>query len=554
VNDAMALISYDLRTLPPQDRIFQRFVWCPSGQTDDVKVLSFTLNTISRGSVIIRPTPLGRGKLLVARVDLRVYAPRAKDLNEWLRLWEEFQFDPALSLLITKGTLNLVQQSFPEWRGRGLVTRTEEGRRRTRVETVSVADLKDVELIRIPDPSLDVGLLAEVVGMTDSQSPLVSADYFIYRALSTIQDAGVFKEIYGGLYYEFCGIPEKSKKGTDLDNLLEQLGVGNVAQGVTAKVVFEKLRSDQRAAIFRSNVTGNPRQMEFFPTLAVRPDKGQGLATFTHDLKQQSIDIDTHPVANLLDFKADASEGIFETTTGLHRYVLYDGAGKLQREVPPDVANDSTIPPPHHQRLQPAISCISCHEGDGQSDGWKRVTNDVNRLVGKGRADIFGDLSRKNDTISDTLDRLAGLYAGDPERALQRGRDSYASAVLRATGPWKESEKGQTDAVTISAKRTVGNWRRFAYDLVDAQHALTEIGVEVADAADAVKVINELLMPDTRAAVNVPFVGVVVPEDPRTAALKAGIGVTRWDWGFASAFARERVRHNLAQVMQRSKN
>lgn len=567
--DAYMVALLDLRAQSVTDQPFFRYVWIENGDVERAKVQSMILNMVGRGTTILRPEPLGKDKLLVLRIDLRHYAPKVNDLSEWITLWEDLQFDPRFNLLITKGILTALISSSPHWKGKGWIRRKawikkvvspyvfSDGQtydykwqqwQSSKLESFSFADLKtdikDIELIRISAPYIDLSVRSELEHLTNSQAPLVTDSYLTYRLTSTIQDKGVYADIYGGRYYQFAGIRKGAKKGTDEDVLLEQLGVGNVEKGITAKKIFEQLRSDQRVAVFRSSVTGMPRQMEFFRTLTGRLDIASGLISFSHDLKHQNIDIDTHPIMNLLDFKDEAREVIWERQNGLHGYALFNGKGELQDEVPPDIANDHTIPAPHPKRLQGAISCISCHEADG-SDGWKRVTNDVKTLVKK--TDIFGDVGRKNDAISDTLDRLAGLYQGDPERALQRSRDDYALATLKATGPWKES-KAQTDVVKITARKLVKIWRDYWYDMVDAHKALLELGIET-DTKSSLQVLNNLLKPDLRAVVPIPEVGqLLVPEDPRIAALRAGLSISRSDWDLVYSFAADRAKIALTQL------
>lgn len=569
--DAHALALTDLRTLPPGDQPFIRYLWVRDGLDETAQALSLAVNQLSRANTIIRPVPLRAGKVLLQRLDLRHYAPRAPDLAAWLQLWEDFQLDPVFSLLLTRDSLKFVLLRFPDWKGRGYLagtrrqlvdcepyTHPEDGRvyrrrweaQRVRgVQTLLLQELQDVELIRLPSSQLDLAAYGELAQRTASEAPVVSHGYFVYRTLSAIEDQGLYALLYGGRYYQFAGIRKGAKQGTDEDALLEDLGVGSVKDGLTARQLFERLRSDQRAAIFRSGVTGRPRQMEFFRTLAGRVDQGSGLISITHDLRDQDIDVGTHPIANLLAFKDFAREVIFQRPNNLHGYALFNAAGKLQVEVPPDVAKDHTIPAPFTAKLQPAISCISCHEAEG-SDGWKPVANSVQALVGiKTKADIFGDLTQLDKTIPDTIDRLAGLYGGDPEKALQRGREEYSAAVLRATGPFRESAKGQTDVVKLAGGRLVKIWRNYWYDLVSPQHALEELGVRVVEPRDAQAVLGYLLQPVPETAVPVPAAGVIIlPEDFRALALKAGLSINRSDWDLVREFAAYRVTRSLTAL------
>jgi hypothetical protein len=580
-DDAIMLAKLDCESQKPFHRPFFRYIWIDSGEAQDAQAVSLTVNIPGRGVTIQRPLPLGKEKIMVVRIDLRHYAPRPTDLREWIDTWEELQFDPRFNLLITKGTLKFAVDRFPDFKARGFIAgfkevETEETKkvapytgpdgyqyntkkvkvktqqRVNRIEEVSVANLKDVELIRLPSPSLNQKALQDLMQMTGSQAPIVSHKYMIGRMLSQIQDKGVFTQIYGGLYYRFAGIPKKGAKGTDEDALFQKLGIGNVDGGLTAEKLFNDLRTDRRAAKFRSDVTGRPRRIDFFRSLVVGLDSGQSLISVTHDIKAEHIDIDTHPMLNLLNFRDDAREVIYEQSNGLHGYALFNGEGERADEVPPDVARDHTIPAPHNGRLQPAISCIACHEADG-SDGWKKTGNDVTLLMKGRRLDVFGDTSVKDADVADTNARLVGLYRADPERFLSKGRDDYAVNVYRATGTWggwKASAENASAAniVKNAAGSIVSNWRAYFYDLVDARQALRELGIE-ANAADSLKVLNTILVPDLRAVVPVPEIGeTIVPEDPRLAALKAGLSITRYDWDLVYAFALERTRVYLGKL------
>ncbi|MDE2215388.1 MAG: hypothetical protein KGJ61_09800, partial [Candidatus Omnitrophica bacterium] len=469
---------------------------------------------------------------LLMRFDIRQYSPRD---TQWVDTWEKLAFDPRFNVLVTPGTRKFASLTFPgkdfhesyEWKIETVKDIWPGGKdddgvffpKGTPYEWQRKTKIIKGGVIRIPNhPQID-----QLIALTGSQAPIVTDRYFILRALGTVQDTGTAKEIYGGLYYEFTGIRSKSSKGTDEDALFESIGIGNIDAGITAKAIFDKLRSDQRAAMFRSAVTGNPRRIDFFRGLAGRLDTTSGLVVVTHDLKQQDVDIDVHPVANLLDFKDAAREIIFEKPNGLHGYALTDGKGKLQDAAPDDVVRDFTIPAPHSSRLQGATSCIACHEAEG-SDGWKRFTNDVKTLTKRG-LNIFGD--QANPDQSDTVDRLKGLYDGDPERALQKGRDDYAAAVLRATGPWKGSVNN-VDVVKQAATRITKLWRDYKYDLVTPAVALREMGMDAN--------------PETAAMTFARVIPASSPEDVRIASLRLGVPIPRADWDLVYSFALSRKR------------
>lgn len=549
-NDALLLAEADCKALPAHIQPYQLYVWIRSGKIQDARAVSFAVNTISRAAVINRPATLKRGDLLVVRMDLRAYAPRNADMREWLKIREDFQYDPAFSLLITPGTLKATHLLFGDlkgkahflaWEEREVQPYVEDGQTYTRRwfrvrkhKEYNLAELKADEfaLLRLPGPDLDPLAYSSLAEMTHSEAPIISDQYFLFRALSTIKDDGLYAEVYGGRYYDLAGIPNT------LSALFTDLGID--------EKTLERLRGDQRAARFRSDVTAGPRRGDFFRHQGTRPDVGQGLFTLTHDLKRKSIDIDQHPLANLLKLKVDASESIHERANGLHGYGLWDGNGKRQDKAPDDVAKDHTVPPPHHGELQCAISCMSCHEADG-SDGWKAFPNEVRQLLKSGRGlDIFGDLGIKDS--ADATDRIAGLYAADPEPVLIRARNDYAAAVLRATGPWPES-KDQTDVVKLTASQVVSIWRGYWHELVDHRQAAQELGISGVDR----EAFNKLLPPDRRLTVQNENGEDIALEDPRIAALKAGLKISRTDWDLVRGFAAERAAPAMAKMRNKEK-
>src|SRR6202021_2828642 len=104
----------------------------------------------------------------------------------------------------------------------------------------------DTPVIRLLPLHVDKALYTAAASMTGSEAFLTTDRYFLFRALSTIQDdddgkPNVYSTIFGGLYYQLAGIGTNFKKGTDLDNILAGLGIGNVEQGITAEKVFAEI-------------------------------------------------------------------------------------------------------------------------------------------------------------------------------------------------------------------------------------------------------------------------------------------------------------------------
>ena len=549
IDQATKWAKKDLDSLTRLDRLFTRYLWIRNGSQMGRKLGSLTLNYISRSTVIHRPQVVADGYLL--RVDLRLFYPTTKDLQEVLILWEQFQFDPAFSRLLTKAMIeNLSNQGIVV---EGVV---EVGEKRILVKTPpytengSTFESRWVDLIRQTGPHVQD--LAELQKDTNSSVPIVELDYFIYRALSTVKDDGLYKQVWGGLYYDLAGIKTAKevgdKKSTDLDVLFRDLGIGDAEKGLKAEDVIENARADQRVAVFISKVTGKPREIIFLNIMASRFGEQQGFVIITQDLRDKDVDIDFDPIRNFRKFSAKAGkvaarEVIFTTIRGPHGFALYDGQGARQDEAPPDVVNDHQIPAPYTKRLQGAKSCIICHGFDG-SDGLKPVTNDVKSLtrfnLNKPRLDIKGDFGKDNvgKSLQEQYDRFAGQYAGSPDEGLRRGRRDYIKAILRATGPFFEGGD-QTDIAKTTAVGYDGVFRCYWWDGVNAKKALYELGYDIPE-GKAGEVLNGLLPPDPLSKV-----GDFYQEDPTIAALKNGLTVSRTAWSLSYSFAALRVKQTL---------
>lgn len=538
LQDADALVA---RGFPEGDLRYVRYVWAQRGGKVWLKTTSLTLAFVGRGSGIARPVPVADGTL--CRVDLRLWAPRDSDLEDWLRVWEGFAFDPTFAKLVTKDTLDFEAQ----------FRRATEGLRE---------ELSKVDVIRVNPVSIDGRNYQRLQSLLHTEAPVVEEHYLKYRALRQIQenpdakgDDVVYKTVWGGDYYALRGIKRakdvlgKDTKVTDQQFFFDQfLGVGNVKGGLNAEALFDRLRSDMRALKFRSGVTGKTRVVSVIPTLADKEGGGKGSITF--DIKDRDVDIGSRSYARLLKPFFRAQEGIFPPFAVC---VLFNDQGALQDEVPPDVATDRTIPEPYTQRLQPFDSCMRCHCLRGGRDFWQPVVNDAKKLLG-GRLDVFGDLdARRREFEPDTFDRLAGLYGANYDKAARRLQDDYAEAVLKATGPWEDSAD-QADVGKLSAEALAKDIGDYWYETVTPRAACRELGYDVpqdpGDKQDAraLEFLREILPPDPRALAvqGAPQAGrPFVRESPALGALKEGIPVLRSDWDLVKSYAAERVREGF---------
>lgn len=556
--DAVALALADI-SQDAHHAAYYRYVWVPSGDKDEAAAVDVVVNTaISKSPALLRGVRLGGNQLL--RYDLRLLAPQEADLKKLLEQWEKFQDDEPYFLVNGLDA-------------KSVVIITEDAKVHTPKETLGTAkvgerlpylgDMTDKEnawyrvtfqgqpafilqshakkesseaKARVMGPHCGEEAV-QVVVATHSQVPIVRSDYFTRKALSTLD---------GGQYYEFRGIeksPDNAK--ADIEHFLETFA------GVT-EADIAKLRSDQKVAMFRSQVTGKPRAVVMFSGAQSRISVNQGLVMITQDMRDSDVDPLADPMLNLLKFKFPAIELFAEMQNGMLAYALYtgdingdgdydaaDGEGKLVRSAPDDIATDHTVPVPHTGRLQPAISCIRCHNtkrGETEPEGWLDLTNDVQSLL-KSRLDVFGE-QKDGFPNQDTLDRLAGLYSGDLAKPLRRARDDFAEAMLRLTSnPGDEN----ASAVTVAHTEIIKTYHGYWYDLVSPETACRELGFAVDGNPAAITLLKRLLPPLAPDELGIS------PEDARLGALKAGLSINRLQWEAVYADAAARTIHTLLE-------
>jgi hypothetical protein len=476
---------------------------------------------------------------MLLRVDIRNYAARAQDLSDWLNTWEALRFDPAFVLDITPDTLKLALlnpfEMIRAYKAEGKITYTK----------VGAKELEESGVLRVLAPDINPEPYQELQQLLFTTAPIVTTEYFTARSLASIKDEklfnGLYNELYGGLYYDFTGIPGNSKEGTDLDNLLDRLGVGSVKGKVTADQLFQDRKSDRkRVAVFRSNVAAKrPRRIDFLPILASDAFESPRIFTITFDLKRANLDIGVHPIMNLLktlrDF--DASEAIWTQRNGLLGYALYNGKGVRQEKAPDDVVKDHAVAEPFYGELQAPISCMRCHEKRGHK-GWQPVKNDAQELLKFRRGQLplipTGDLNFEDQ--GDALDQIRTLFSGNAEAFLGGARDAYTTYVWRATGSWKTSKKNNNDVVELSSGKLVDIWDRYFYGDVTAVDALWDAGFDIPEVNTAALVLDKLIQ--------VPPGGA---EDIRIAQLRQGGTIGRYEFDLVRRIVSTRVHKTLKE-------
>lgn len=468
--DAVQTALADIKRLAEEDRPYQRYIWLPPwGDTKQfAQVNSFAMNT-----AISRATTIQRPQSVggyLARWDLRQLAPGHKALSTVVTLWERLaETEPYFHAQIRRDGLKA---------------------------TGFAVHAGNVEM-------------PELATLAETAVPIVRADWLLVKSLTSLD---------GGLYYEFAGVAENQK------DFLRSLGAD--------EALAAEVNGDQRAGLFRSNVTGKPRRIDVFRGAGGR--SSSGLVMVTRETVDGEIDAPEHPIRNLLKFQFKASEIIAEKANGLHVFALYDNFGKRQDSVPDNIASDHTVPPPHTRRVESAISCIRCH---GPHDGVQPFSNDVQTLVSSRSVDVFTDLADQGDPAL-LLDRLAGLYAGNLGKPIRRARDDYQEAVFRATWGLDAAKAGELCSQQFAAYR---------YEQVTPAKAAMELGFKVDGkiAADALKWLVPHLPADERG---------VSPEDPVIASLLAGLSVNRSDFEQVYADIAVRASTRIEELKNHGKN
>ena len=508
--DAVAMATADLGSIDELSRPFIRYVWV---QEPDIKysaAVSFAVNAvISKVPVIVNPDILFNGELL--RIDLRKYVPNDAELAKIIPIYDRLGSDPYFhivesSYVVPPSAKILTNRDDPKGSTRFFYNNSQYFLSNQKIFILSGKTWQPYNGNEFRSSvnafGTHVGLEQSTIllGLSKSSAVVTRYDYFISKILTTLD---------GGLYYDLAGIERNPKGKSSQDALLESLGSSQ------SRVVL--LKSDQRAALFKSRVTGRPRRIDIFQGEGVAVSNGSGLITLTHDSKEGDIKAIQDPIRNLLEFEDAARELIAERSNGLHIFALFNSKGELQDSAPDNVVKDHTIPAPHTARLQCAISCIRCH---GPLEGYQPFDNEVQKML-SGLFDIYDDVGSKAN-VPETLTRLAGLYSGDLNKVLRRGRDDYSDAAIRAT-------YGNYNVAQIS-EIISEIYENYNYREVDAFIALKDLGINVPQ-EEAVDYFVEVVRPKQILANG------VVPEDPIIAALKTGLRVNRFQWELVYADA-----------------
>jgi len=501
--DAAAMAATDIQKLDQSDQPFQRYLFVHGDRSRSFHgAFNYVLNSaVSHASILYRPPVVAEGRLI--RIDLRRLWPREDQFKELFFVYEELarldRYFNVTSELVLEEQVRVKTAPY-----RAVDGRTYDYEYQTK-RTVKTGTQPALHLAGMTG---DQGAITILKTLTQSQAPILRADQFLVLASSSYK-------LENGQYYRFRRVRESdAASGKSAEQLwLESVGVDYAA--------IQKMRSDQRIAKWRSNITGKPRAIEYFYSSSARPIVGPSLTALTRDFFDGTIKASVHPVKNLLNYVHDGTEAMSILPNGMVFWVLFNGAGGLVDVAPQALVSDREVPAPHTTNLQPPISCWRCH---GKHDMWQPASNDAQGRLGARKLDFFDDESSTTDPI-DTMDRLAGLYTGEMDEPLRIARNAHARAAFIVSMGMQLPE---------IAEKLAEIYRKYRYDLVTPRAACLELGWEVPE-EDAGALFAEILpkLPANRFGVR--------PENPTIGTLRDGIGVNRDDWEQEYADAMLRV-------------
>lgn len=380
----------DVRSLAPEQRPHVRYLSLYSIPAPDrerwQKLLAFHCNSLSRESDLISPVviPHTQGGLL--RIDLRDY--------DWSReTWESLATsDPYFHATIQSQQPDVVKP-WPGgvWADDGKHYAPGAFNYKVKAETVRKLALA---------PWLgDAKAVGELVNLTQSQTPVVRGDWFLWQtAVQSERKPG---------YYDFLGI--RDKKGFD------------ALVGYDEKLQRSSKRVELLEAVADSMVTLQPRRLGAFPAIS-------GWYWQTFDSRKAS---DEHNPLRILNggLKFDAQEVFGHGPNGLLVWGLFDDKGARQDAAPDFIASDSTA---HgtDRRVHAGLSCLRCHlpaAGINPVDGWARG--------------LFQGNIRLQSPDYAKLKELRQKYLRDLDGAIEDSRRVYTRAIA-ATAGMKPAELG----------------------------------------------------------------------------------------------------------------
>ena len=294
------------------------------------------------------------------------------------------------------------------------------------------------EAVTASAPWLPAETMTKLIALTQSQAPLLRADWFFAMTARQIDRNG---KNSGVGYYDFLGL-KNQKDAEDLVGL--------------DRAKAKKIQREIAAIVAESGVALNNRQIFRFGTVA-------GSWWETRDVNDSSGN--KNAVRQLdEDFAPDALEVYAFLPNRLFLLLALNNKGELQATVPDNIASDDKTTS-KDRRIHPSLGCIRCHAPGLQPiDDWARTFY----------ANPPGD-AKLNSPDYDRLKRLKRLYLTPLEDDFESDQVVYARALLRLTG-WKPAE---------AAKAYGEAWKQYADTSVGGEQFALELGVTYEHMIDA---------------------------------------------------------------------
>ena len=382
--DDVAMAAADARRLPAEARQYARYLSLANVLASERgamwKILSYHCNSLSTSADVVVPSIVPGTQSALLRLDIRDY--------DWATsTWEKLaELDPYYHAKIAART---VIKTWPGgiWPNDGRYYPPGSFTYEPKVQ-------KQLALA----PWLNTQAAADLVNLTQSASPIVRGDWFLWQT-AVNADRG------GAGYYAFLGV--KSKKD------FERLAGYSKDLARSAKIV------ELHEAVADSTVTLQPRRIEVDRALS-----GHFYTTFD---SRQAVD-GKNPLRNLNGLSFDATEFFCHLANGGFAWGVANAKGELQDTAPDNIASDG-FAHSSDRRVHAGLSCLRCHGPNGgvqPVDGWVR------------------GLLRDGFTVQspeyEKAKELRQRYLRDLDGPLEDGRRLYGRMVAEATGGMKVAD------------------------------------------------------------------------------------------------------------------
>lgn len=397
----------DLAKLPPQSRQYTRYLSMyptpDKSRLDLFKALDFLVNSLSKEAEFSHPR----------RVSADLYAVDVRDYGWDVKVWERLKdSEPYFHALIIEPPSEVnVDEDWPGgvWQGDG--KHYAAGAFKTRRKVTKPGGRK----VAGAAPWVDAKQISYLISETQSQVPIIRADWFIHQtAIQLDRKVG---------YYDFLGLGKKQKDFEDL------IGADREKS--------RKVKREIAGVMARSGVTLQNRALLRFQSIT-------GGYWVTQDFKTS---LDRQNVLRNLDKdldppEGDASEQYGVLPNGLFAFWLQNAKGERQDTAPDFIASDGQASG-NDRRVHIGLSCIRCHaEGIRPINDWARqhyrnsiqlATPDYEkykRLRQLYLSDLEGHVKGDQAYYAAKLMQLNGTKPAEMARLFARAWDDYAERDL----------------------------------------------------------------------------------------------------------------------------